>query len=165
MSMFRNFPRQTTRIGDEFVTITDIFRRVYAKVGINELTELETVTVPEGMTPETVAHKYYNRVDLHWVILIVNNIVDVREEWPKSQSDLVKYCTLKYGSLENIYETHHYENDEGVIVDSDYTDGYKTAISNYDYEEQVNDEKREIKMLKPKYLSEFLKLHASLISR
>jgi hypothetical protein len=163
--LFKNFPKTLATINGEFVTVTDIFRRVAAKAGIDDYTILESFTVPSGWTPEIVASRYYGNPYYHWVILITNNIVDVREEWPKSQSDLVKYCIKKYNGIENIYDVHHYETDDGLIVDADYADGYKTAIQNFQYEEMLNDKKSEIKLLDKRYLSEFLTDYNSLIRK
>jgi hypothetical protein len=165
MSLFNSYPKQLANIDGNFVLVTDIFRRVYAKTSVKDYTLLETITIPDNFTPEQIAHKYYENPFYHWVILVVNNIIDVREEWPKSERELVEYCKLKYDGLENLYETHHYINDEGVIVDADYTDGVKTAISNYSYEEDLNNAKREIQMLHPAYLSDFVSLYNQLIVR
>jgi hypothetical protein len=122
------------------------------------------VTVPEGFTIEQVSDVYYGSPEYHWVIALVNNYVDIREEWPKSSSDLVKYCELKYGGLEELYQVHHYENDESVIVSEDYV-GVKTEITNISYEEQINDAKREVKMLSPRYLADFVSRVTTELSR
>lgn len=164
MSYFNNFPYDQLLIGNEYKYVTDIFRRVYTKVPSINYTEIETVTVPEGFTIEQASDVYYGSPEYHWVIALVNNYVDIREEWPKSSSDLVKYCELKYGGLEEIYQAHHYENDEGVIVSGDYV-GDKTTITNMNYEEQINDAKREIKMLSPKYLTDFVSRVTTELSR
>ena len=98
------------------------------------------------------------------MIALVNNYVDIRDEWPKSSSDLVKYCELKYGGLEELYQVHHYENDESVIVSEDYV-GTKTEITNMSYEEQINYAKREVKMLSPRYLADFVSRVTTELSR
>jgi hypothetical protein len=161
---FKNFPHDMLKIGNEYKYVTDIFRRVYTKTPSLNYSELETVTVPDGYTIEQASDKYYGSPEYHWVIAIVNNYVDIREEWPRANADLVKYCELKYGGLEGLYQTHHYVNDEGVIVSEDYT-GNKTEITNMDYEAQINDAKREIQILLPKYLTDFVSRFQTLIAR
>ena len=32
--------------------------------------------VKDGETPEMIAHKYYGDVNLHWIVLIANDIID-----------------------------------------------------------------------------------------
>ena len=155
MSYFSKFPYDGLRIGNEYKYVTDIFRRVYTKLPTLHYSEIETITVPEGYTIEQASDVYYGSPEYHWVIALINNYVDIREEWPKSSSDLTRYCELKYGGLEQLYQTHHYENEDGVIVSEDYI-GNKTPVSNIEYEEKLNDVKREIKMLNPKYLTDFV---------
>lgn len=163
MSLFNSYPKQLAKIDGNFVLVTDIFRRVYARASVKDYSLIETVTIPDNYTPEQLAHRYYQNPYYHWVILVVNNIIDPREEWPRTQKQLQDYCVNKYGGIENIYETHHYINDEGLIVDADYVAGIKTAITNYEYEDSLNDAKREIRMLHPKYLDDFVSLYNQLI--
>lgn len=155
MSYFSKFPYDSLVIGNEYKYVTDIFRRVYTKIPSLHYSEIETVTVPEGYSIEQASDVYYGSPEYHWVIALVNNYVDIREEWPKNSSDLIKYAELKYGGLEEIYYTHHYETDEGIIVSDEY-EGTKTPITNIEYEERLNDAKREVRMLNPKYLTDFV---------
>lgn len=164
MTFFSSYPVGVAKIGDEYKQITDIFRRVYANVFSLHYTELETVTIPDGYTVEQVSDLYYNSPTYHWVILIVNNIIDVREEWPRSNSDLLEYCKLKYGGFEELYHIHHYETADGVLVQSDYEDT-KIEVTNLEYEEKLNDAKREVKMLRSVYLNQFVTQYQNLITR
>ena len=66
---------------------------------------------------------------------------------------LEQYCIDKYGA-EQIYETHHYEDADGFVVNSDYP--MATPISNIDYETDQNETKRRVRILKPSYLSGFV---------
>lgn len=77
----------------------------------------------------------------------MNEILDPRFDFPLSQLNLVKYCQSKYT---NIYGIHHYINSSGYIVNS--TQVGATSVSNYDYEESLNESKRKIKILKPQYV-------------
>lgn len=103
--------------------------------------------IRDGDTPELVADFFYNDPQLHWIILHTNNIIDPRFEWPLSTNNLVRYCEGKY---ENIYATHHYENADGYIVNSTYPSA--TPISNFQYEDRLNETKRRIKILKARYI-------------
>jgi len=127
--------------------------------------------------PDNVADKLYNDPQLDWIILISNNIINVREEWPMSQTDFNNYLMNKYGS-ELLQEIHHYETEEvrdsegnlllqsGLIVDANFQFKYSnfgtykvlsgtnivTPVSNYNYEILKNDEKRTIYALRENYL-------------
>ena len=98
--------------------------------------------------------------------MLINNIVDVNKEWPLSQEDLVTYCEDKYGA-NNIKDTHHYVlvSDNTVIVDWDATkvsNGTYKEVTNFEYEENLNEEKRQILVLGSEYIfsmkSQFKKL-------
>jgi hypothetical protein len=167
--LFSMYPRLlvNTITPNTSTVVTDIFRRISMNKFKNNLIFLQTITVPDGYTIEQVADKYYDNPEYHWVIMIINNIVDVRKEWPMSNSDLLSYCKKKYGDVQ-IYQPHHYQYTDGsnIIVDFNGTDlanGVIEAISNYQYEEQLNNGKREIKMLESKYLGEFVSIYAGMI--
>lgn len=147
--------------------VTDIFRRISVNRFAKNQVFLQTITVPDGFTVEQVADKYYKRPDYHWVIMIINDIVDIRKEWPISNSDLVSYAKKKYGE-DQIYETHHYRTTTSpkLVVDFDsvkLANGLIEEVSNIQYEEELNDNKREIKILEPKFLTEFVSNYRSLI--
>ena len=167
--LFSMYPRLlvNTITPNTSTVVTDIFRRISMNRFKSNLIFLQTITVPDGYTIEQVADKYYDNPEYHWVIMIINNMVDVRKEWPMSNSDLLSYCKKKYGDVQ-IYQTHHYQYTDGsnIIVDFDAEDlanGVIEAISNYQYEEQLNNNKREIKMLESKYLGEFVSIYAGMI--
>jgi len=150
------------------VIVTDIFRRISVDPFKKNLVILQDVTIPDGFSVEQVADRFYNRPDYHWVIMVINDIVDLRKDWPISNTDLISYAKKKYGET-GIYEAHHYRtNDEDkLIVDFDAADlanGLIEEVTNMQYEEELNDSKREIKMLEPKYLGEFVSLYSSMIS-
>jgi hypothetical protein len=54
--------------------------------------------VVEGDTPEIVSYKFYGTPLYHWVVLIVNDIVNPREEWPLSENQLINKIALKYST-------------------------------------------------------------------
>jgi hypothetical protein len=80
-------------------------------------------------------------------------------DWPLTYIDLKKFVIKKYGEA-NINDTHHYEDADGYEVDSDAPTA--TAITNFLYEEALNDVKRTINIIKPEYtqqiISEFKKI-------
>ena len=129
--------------------------------------------------PDNIAYKIYNDETLDWVILLSNNILNVQTEWPLSQGAFDEYMLEKYGSYENLNKIHHYETIEvknaagtilikqGTIVPQNFSITYydavlgqevtKTSITrevtNLQYEEEIENKKRNIYVLKPKYLN------------
>lgn len=52
--------------------------------------------IQDGERPETLAHRIYNRSDLHWLILLFNEIHDSTFSWPFSSAELESYIANKY---------------------------------------------------------------------
>lgn len=168
---FSMFPKMlvTTITPNTTTLVTDIFRRISLNKFKNNIVFLQTITVPDGFTIEQVSDKFYNNPDYHWVIITINEIIDIRKEWPIGDSDLISFCKKKYG-VNGIYLPHHHRTTDEfkIIVDFDeagLANGDIEIVSNYAYEEELNNSKREIKMLEPQYLAEFVSLYSNLISR
>ena len=151
-------------IGDyDFKEVTNILRRVRlrAKVKTNVML-FDTYDVKEGETPEMIADKLYGDPELHWVVLMVNDITDRFHQWPMNFSQFNQYVADKYDDVNGI---HHYEvaqesGDTSIKIwvenDSD-TNAYSgaTAITNYEYEQSEQDRKRKIRLLDVQYLGLF----------
>ena len=129
--------------------------------------------------PDNVAYKVYNDATVDWVVLLSNNYTNIQSEWPLLQNDFDRYLLDKYGTYEKLNAAHHYETTEiknidgatitpaGLTVASDYSVTYydaatgqevekentATEVTNYEYESKIEDEKRNIYLLKPEYLN------------
>jgi len=149
--MFKNFPHIAYVLPDgNKKVLKDIMIRIYYKSGFdNEKSLYNFYNVEDGERPEDVAFKVYGSQDYHWVILLFNEILDPYYDWYMSQSDLLKYTKSKYT---NIYGTKHHLDDEGYVNSL----GVGTLITNYAYESEKNEKKREIKVLSPQYLKVFV---------
>ena len=152
-------------IGDyNFKDVTNLLRRVRlrAKVKTNVMM-FDTYDVKEGETPEMIADKLYGSPELHWVVLMVNDITDRFHQWPMNWSQFNQYVVDKYDDINSI---HHHEvaQDSGdttvkIWVENDAdTNAYTSAtpITNYEYEQNEQDRKRQIKLLDSAYVSIFI---------
>ena len=161
---FAQFPLNIyDSVGDEtYKLVTHLLKRVTirAKVKANTLF-FDTYDVREGETPEMIADKLYNDPELHWIVLMVNDITDRYHQWPKNQNQFLTYINDKYT---NISGTHHYEINQTsgdttikINIGTDNTD-YPTAtlITNYEYEEERQDTLRKIRLLSPEYVTDFV---------
>ena len=125
----------------------------------NNLSLFDEYDIVDGETPEILADKFYSNSQLHWVILLYNDILDPRYDWPLSQYNLKKYCENKYT---NTQATHHYVDSNGRIVNSTHAEA--VSVSNFQYEDELNESKRRIKILKPMYVDAVAKEFAKKIS-
>jgi hypothetical protein len=91
--------------------VTDIFRRVAASEKYTERgSALMPYRVSESETIEAVSSKIYRSPFYHWVLLIINGIVDPREEWPLTEEQLqekirVIYSTKLTGTIFSDFNT------------------------------------------------------------
>jgi hypothetical protein len=81
--------------------------------------------IQEGDTPEMIASKYYGDPELHWIILITNQITDPFYDWPMTYQQFSTFIADKYGSQANASITiHHYEK---IITSTDGLSGITTS--------------------------------------
>lgn len=166
MSYFSKFPLYLTTAGykgpigstskaQNQIIITDFFRRI--RTG-KDFSDVVIGTVPyvikDGQTPEQVSFEFYGSSYYHWVILLINDIVNPREEWPLEHAQFEDMLTLRYVSTQTIH--HYIDPVSGFEVDSNFIGAVPITI--LEYEEEVNEAKRHIKMLDSRYLRQFVKL-------
>ena len=181
---FSKFPKLIyTRKGVSNLA-TDILTRIDTIKGVLDNTSLfYTYNIQEGDTPEMIASKYYGDAELHWIVLIFNEIIDPFYDWPMHYQQFILFLTNKYGSPATAQTTiHHYEKiiqsidgHTGKITTDVYQidliaynllpaepttvvrsiDGQsvtvitsRRAVSCFDYENELNESKRTIQLIK-----------------
>ena len=79
-----------------FKDVTNLLRRVgmRAKLKSNALL-YDTYDVKEGETPESLADKLYGDSELHWIVMMVNNITDRYHDWPMNSSQFNSFLQEK----------------------------------------------------------------------
>ena len=147
-----------------FKDVTNLLRRVKIRAKVRTNTLLyDTYDVKEGETPEMIAHKLYGDSQLHWIILLVNEVTDRYHQWPMTTPQFLDFINDKYDNPDGIhhYETTQTSGDTKVKievfneVDEDAYTGL-TPITNREYEENEQDKRRKIKLLDPSYVNEFV---------
>ena len=177
MSYFAKFPLMVYDIknNDNYKLLPDILRRVKTRSAIAaSLSLFDTYDVKSGERPEDIAFKWFGDAELHWVILMTNNVTDRYYDWPMNDEQFQEFLKDKYDNPDGI---HHYEvtkssgitkpqgpNDYShkVEVNSDEDDA--SSISNREYEEREQDRKRSIRLLDRRYLSTFIDEFNNLIA-
>ena len=161
---FENFPAiPYDSVGDgEFKLVTNLLKRVAVRTKVRTNTAIfDTYDVKEGETPEIIADMLYDDPELHWVILLMNNVTDRYHQWPQNTNQFIAYVNDKYS---NIDATHHYEisqvsGDTTIKIDigTDNTEhSGASVVTNYEYEENLQDKKRKIRLLDPTYVEDFV---------
>ena len=149
--------------------VTNLLRRVKVRSKIRNNSALfDTYVVKEGETPEMIADKLYGDTQLHWIVLLFNDIADRYHQWPMTTGAFNKYVNDKYTNISGI---HHYEITESSgdkelkidvgTVNTDYPTA--TPITNYEYELARQDTLRRIKLLDPQFVDDFVSEFRELI--
>jgi hypothetical protein len=178
MPYFNRFPMMVYDVkGDKnYKLLPDILRRVKLRSGIRTGAFLfDNYDVVDGERPEDVAFKYFGDAELHWVILMTNNITDRYYQWPLTQPQFQEYITDKYGAGSED-ATHHFEkttdsgrtssngpNDYSHLVECNSDDGDPAIITNRQYEQRLQDGYRQIRLLDKKFLGVFVEEFENLI--
>jgi hypothetical protein len=110
------------------------------------------------------------------LVFLVNNIVDPYYDWPLEYSELNSYIKSKYGKVETAQTTiHEYRkilNQNSVLFDGtivskrtlvvdqttydSLTTDEREIVYKYDYEVELNDNKRNIKSINPRDITRIL---------
>ena len=166
------------KLGDQ-VKVKNLFRRIKLREDIfQDTTVFEKYQIRGDDRPDNIANQFYGRPDYDWIVLVSNNIVNIQTEWPMPQNTFDTFILNKYGTYQNANAVRHYEtrevkNSQGVvivpagqIVDKGYSYTYyeefqqafvdtgdiTVEVTNYDYETRIEEAKRNISLLKRRYL-------------
>lgn len=158
-----------------YVEVKNLFRRVKAKSQtLRNLTYFEKYSIPGDDKPYNVSYNVYGTPKYEWLILLVNDIVNIYKEWPLSSVEFEIMIRQKYGTQGEL-QTHHYETKEirdlqgniiipaGLTVNQDFTKTLPTGrvlsgdelidnVTFYEYEKRLNESKRDIYMPYPSSL-------------
>ena len=169
---FENFPvvQFASVKGGEPKIVTNLLRRVTMRSQIKDNTLIfDTYDVQEGETPEMIAHKLYGDPELHWIVLMSNDIVNRFHDWPMNTNQFLAYVRDKYDNPDAV---HHYEinqtsGDTTLKIDvgtsnADYPTA--TAVTNFEFEEKEQDKKRKIKLLDPGYVPQIIEEFQGMIN-
>ena len=128
----------------------------------------QNYNVIDGETPESIADKLYKDPQLYWTILVVNSIVNPYTDWPIEESVFEEFVSKKYG---DIFGVHHFWDNRIDRICDDVADAefrvipaedlpyYIIPKTNLDYEREINEERREIIVINPRYVSQFVEVY------
>ena len=121
IDFFSEFPKIGYSLDDNATqqVVVDILKRVIIQKEYQEnAAYYEEYDIKHGETPEEISFRFYGTASLHWIILMVNNIIDPRFEWPMSEENLVKQVESKYGGENNIFTLNRAKDAKGYQVET-----------------------------------------------
>jgi len=126
---------------------------------LDNITLYNEYDIKDGETPEIISNKVYGSPLYHWVIMICNQRYDYVSDFPLATYEFEKYVRDKYG--DNVAGIHHYVNEAGFIVDSSASGA--TPVTNYNYEMELNESKRRIKLITSRSLFQILAQYKNIV--
>ena len=184
MSYFRELPNidyqspfSSRASSRDYVEVKNLFRRVKLRDDLKgSITYLQNYYIKDGFRPDQVALDLYGQSDLDWIVIHSAGIVNIRDEWPLTSKEIYDYSFNKYGNDLNqikYYVTTEVKDSSGKIylpkgkvVDANFTIPDPTSptatlnpvggVTNYEHEAKINEDKRNLTILRPEYLELFL---------
>jgi len=165
----------------DYITVKNFFKKGKLREDIfQDLAFFTKYQIRGNDRPDNVAFEIYGDSSLDWLVLTCNNVINIQTEWPLPQQQFDNYLLDKYGDYNTLYNgIHHYETEEvknsqgvtivpaGLEVESNYSVSYYDyfiglqvtrnnivePVTNLVYEERLEDAKRNIFLLKPRFLN------------
>ena len=128
---FTKFPTTFYSLDDRksIQVITNIFLRIrFDELAKNNLSYYDFYDIKDSDTPEIIAYNFYGDPNLHWVILLMNEILDPRYDFPLDPPRLNEYVSSLYY---NINATHHYEDSNNNTITGNVTLNSSADFSNF----------------------------------
>lgn len=169
MDIFSRFPTITYngQTAKNILSKTGLVKDIISKYKI-----FYPYAIKDGERPDTIAHDYYGNADYEWLVCYPNNIIDIHSDWPKSYKEFYRHMKSIYGDInatKNII--HHYKytgiggNTEEDIARKSWKMSEETysrlsleeksgwtPVYVYDYELELNNNKRNIVLLSNEYI-------------
>ena len=164
----------------DFVVAKNFFRRYKINDDVFQYAVFfKKYTIKDGERPETLAEKFYGNQFYDWVILLTNNMVNAQYDWPRTNYEVYKMVEQEFDDPYS--EISHYEIKEtighyqaGLHVDKTFYDSthklniggsvqtkngneIASPITVAEYYQEENEKKREIYLLKSRFLESFVK--------
>ena len=164
----------------DYIKVKNLFKRTKISEQVfNDLTFFTKYQIITDERHDNVAFKVYGDSNLDWMVLLANNIINVQQEWPLEHTSYYNYLINKYGSDAALQNVHHYETreiknsvgkiivpeglevasdfsitffDTGLVVQQTVSTEIVTEITNEVYENRINDDKRNINIIKPRFI-------------
>ena len=172
---FRPFPTvlYSHKKNKNFELLTNITLRYKIKELVKQKKSIYyDYVIKDSDRPDIIAYKYYKDESLDWILLITNDIIDPYYDWPLSYQSFIEFIKNLYGSVDaaksTVFEYRKILNQQSVLIDgtvvpkrtvvvdlntySNLAPADREEIDAYEYYDELNDKKRNIKLLDEQYI-------------
>ena len=130
-------------VDPQFLVTKNIWRRAeILREYKSSLAMFDEYVVSNGERPEDIALKLYKNPFYNWTLLVINDITNYHDQWPRSTQQLQEYAAAKYDnpSATKDYVTYEVKKGNDIIVPAGkivpstfqvtYYDGITTITAN-----------------------------------
>jgi|TARA_B100001989_G_scaffold241604_1_gene207657 hypothetical protein len=176
---FRPFPKinYDVKKNNSPLLLTDITKRYKIRDILQQKAAIYyNYTVRDGDRPDLIAFKYYGDETLDWLIFLCNNMMDPYYDWPLDYRKFTAYMKSLYGSVDvaksTVFEYRKILNEQSTLIDgtvvpkrtvvidlntyNSLSTSVREEIDAYQYYEELNDAKREIKLLDERFVPDII---------
>jgi hypothetical protein len=174
--MFVYYPKILYKINDfDSIKLTDLNVSVRIKDYINSFRGIASrpYLVKNGERPDIVSFNLYNNVKYDYILLLINGIDSVYDQWQMDDETFENYIIKKYGSISAAQSTTaFFYTGKGDVVTNTLSkdpesseaayrywdrlsDPNKYKESFYEYEDRLNIEKGRIRVIDFQYIVQF----------
>ena len=176
---FRPFPKinYDVKKNNSPLLLTDITKRYKIRDILQQKAAIYyNYTVRDGDRPDLIAFKYYGDETLDWLIFLCNNMMDPYYDWPLDYRKFTAYMKSLYGSVDvaksTVFEYRKILNVQSTLIDgtvvpkrtvvidlntyNSLSTSVREEIDAYQYYEELNDAKREIKLLDERFVPDII---------
>ena len=176
---FRPFPKinYDVKKNNSPLLLTDITKRYKIRDILQQKAAIYyNYTVRDGDRPDLIAFKYYGDETLDWLIFLCNNMMDPYYDWPLDYRKFTAYMKSLYGSVDvaksTVFEYRKILNEQWTLIDgtvvpkrtvvidlntyNSLSTSVREEIDAYQYYEELNDAKREIKLLDERFVPDII---------
>jgi hypothetical protein len=154
MSIFNNYLKVNYKIDEyDYLTAIDITSTYKIRKILNSYRGIsyQPYVIQDGERPDNVSQKLYGNPNYDWIILFINEIHSIYDEWPRDRETLKKYIIEKYGSLSIAGSTikYYYDANKNIIDLTTYNSlpvSQRSLENAYEYELRENTNKSIIKV-------------------
>jgi hypothetical protein len=170
MTYFSNLPYTTFELDGKTSIVKNTLVRSKFISEYAPYTDLyELYEIDDGETLESIANSYYGAATYHWVIMMFNEFHDMKTEWPMNFVEFNKFVEDKYGIYRDSIK--HWVNQDNLVCgevkefSTPWTPPSNPGVEGNleyipvtftEYEEQLNNKKRVIKLMRVELLAEFV---------
>ncbi len=181
MSLFNYYPY----INYNNIKGTHLLRKVEVINNyLSDYSRFYTYVVKEGERPDIIAHKEYGDSTLDWIVYLVNNVQDPYYDWVMDEKQFRVYLEQKYNTaverldstlLTSSIKHYYYAGLNSDTAEDIASYNYVMSVETYDYklsqnvnsvagwqpktifdyENELNEQRRTIKLLRSNFISDF----------